>query len=133
MPITLHDIPALSLPLHAVWRVKAICIDSKSPALTHLITWQKFDPKAYKAIIKAIEMAAVTYRITNRKHVGKNQNPDHGDVYEFIAYTFRPRLMFFYDESEQFIVCTNGHDKSGSRSQDAAFGKCAAFKKLYLQ
>jgi hypothetical protein len=44
--------------------------------------------------------------------------------------------MFFYDaEDAALIVCTNEYEKGrgGSDSQDAAFARCAAFKKLYLQ
>lgn len=135
MTITLEDIPELGLPANALWQVKALVVDGKSPALDALESWQRYRPHDYKRIIKAIRLAAGEARVTGpRKHVGKNQNPKYGDVYEFIAYTGKARLMFFYDEATSaLIICTNAHEKGNSSDQDAAFGRCAAYKSLYLK
>ena len=135
MTITLEDIPGLDLPAQALWQVKALVVDGRSPALAALVDWKRSRPDDYKRILKAICMAARERRLTgNRKHVGKNQNPDHGEVFEFIAYTGKARLMFFYDErADAIIVCTNAHEKGNSSQQDAAFGRCAAYKALYLK
>lgn len=135
MTITLEEVPQLDLPVQALWQVKAMVVDGRSPALSALVEWKRYRPDDYKRILKAIRLAAMERRLTGaRKHVGKNQNPDHGEVYEFIAFTGKARLMFFYDETaEAIIVCTNAHEKGNSSQQDAAFARCAAYKSLYLK
>lgn len=135
MTITLEDIPELDLPAQALWQVKALVVDGRSPALAALADWKRKRPDDYRKILNSMKMAARVHRLTNnRKHVAKNQNPDHGEVFEFIAYTGKARLMFFYDErSEAIIVCTNAHEKGNSSQQDAAFGRCAVYKALYLK
>jgi hypothetical protein len=132
--ITLQDIPELLLPNNALWQVKALVVDGRSPAIDALESWQRQHPDDYKRILKSIRIAVMQRRITaDRKHVGKNQNPKYGDVYEFIAYTGIARLMFFYDDgADALIVCTNAFEKSRG-SQDAAFARCAAYRDLYLK
>ena len=136
MTITLEDIPELQLPINAFWQVKALVVDGKSPALDALESWSRHHPDEYKRILKAIRIAAMQRRDTaGRKHVGKNKNPEYGDVYEFIAYTGIARLMFFYDDrADALIVCTNAHGKvNTAANQDAAFARCAAYRNLYLK
>lgn len=136
MTITLEDIPELQLPINAVWQVKALVVDGKSPALDALESWSRQHPDDYKRILKSIRIAVSQRRVTaDRKHVGKNQNPKHGDVYEFIAYTGIARLMFFYDDhADALIICTNALGKVNSAAnQDAAFARCAAYRDLYLK
>lgn len=133
MRVELLEIPEFSLPSNAIWEVRLLAVNGTSPALDALLGWQSRNRADYKRILKAIRIAAQHNRVTGvRRHVGKCQNPNHSDVYEFIAHTGKARLMFFYD-SRSIIICTNAHMKGNSASQDAAFARCAEYRKIYQE
>lgn len=113
-----------------VWKIRALSVDEKSPALATLLQWEKSEPKNFKKIITSLKMAAREKRVTNRKWVAKCANPKLGDVYEAIAYSMEARMMFFYSEKERAIICTNGCWKPAD-TQDTAFKHCSEFKNLF--
>jgi len=131
MKVELAEIPGFDARYEKMWKVRALAIDNKNPALAALVNWQKHRPNDFRAILKVMRIAAQQDRVRNPKHVKKCGNPKHGEVYEMIAYTSTSRLMFFYDnDGESLIVCTNEHEKKGD--QDAAFERCATLKAIYL-
>lgn len=133
MKIGLQDIPQLVTPSPHVWKVKALTLDDRCPVLATLLEWKRSHPKAFKAIMKVMVLVAQQKRVRNPKHVKKNGNPEHGDVYEMLAYGGVARVMFFYDaRRESLIVCTNAFVK-GDGDQDAAFRRCAEMKRLYVR
>lgn len=131
MKTDLIDIPGLDFSETAMWTVKALVIDGKSPAFEALKKWATEEPKDYKKIKKAIEYAAQVKQTKDEKKVKKSQNPSHGQVYEFRADKMHARLMFFYDETERnLIICTNDYWKNKG-NQNAAFAACTKLKQLY--
>ena len=131
MKIELLEIPGIEPRHETVWKVRALVVEDRDPVGDAMYEWGRKHPDDYRAILKVMRLAAQQRRVTNPKHVKISANPDHGDVYEMIAYTGVARLMFFYDETDAaMIVCTNPYEK-GRGSQDAAFGRCAAFRDLY--
>lgn len=136
MRVELVEIAGIEKRHETVWKIRALVLENRDPVTDALDRWQQKHLRDYKAIIKVMQMTGQQSRVLNPKHVKKSSNPDHGEVYEMLAYAGVARLMFFYDDEDAaLIVCTNGYEKGwgGSDSQDAAFARCAAFKKLYLQ
>lgn len=132
MHVELQDIPGLDATCQTVWKIRSLAIDGKDPVRAALVDWQRKYPADFKAIYKVMKLAGQQHRVQNPKHIKKSSNPAHGNAYEMIAYTGVCRLMFFYDEQDaSIIVCTNPFEKGGD--QDAAFGRCAAFRDLYFQ
>lgn len=133
MTIELVEIPGLDTRCQTEWRVRALVVDGRDPVRAALIRWQSDYPDDYKAIMKAMRIAAQQYRVRNPKLVKKSADKKHGNAYEFIAYTNIARLMFFYDEAEDsLIVCTNEFEKGGG-DQSAAFKRCVDLRDLYLK
>lgn len=133
MRLTLEDIPGLTSANPVVWKVKALAVDDRNPVLASLVDWKRHHPEAFKAIYKVMRLASQQTRVSNPKHVKKNENPKHGEVYEMLAYGDIARVMFFYDRrNEYLIVCTNTFEK-GKGDQDAAFARCAELRRLYLE
>lgn len=132
MVIELLEIPGIEAQHQTEWKVRALVVDGRDPVRAALVRWQREYPDDYKAILKAMRMAGQQYRLHNQKLVKKSSNPNHGNAYEFIAYTGVARLMFFYDESsESLIVCTNDFEKSRG-DQSAAFLLCTQYRDLYF-
>ena len=138
MTFKLEEIPGLDPSVQTVWKVRALVIchpdGDRNPTLAALDRWSREHPKAHKAIIKVMKIAAQQQRVQNQKHVKKSTNELHGDVYEMIACTDIARLFFFYEKGENgedsLIICTHEYEKGGG-DQDAAFKRCAAFRDLY--
>ena len=125
--LELVQIPSILDSSSHRWKVRALKIEGKSPALAKLVEWEKSEPENFKKIITSLRMAAREFRVTIRKYVAKCNNRD---VYEAIAHSMEARLMFFYSETEKAIICTN-HCWKTSDNQDAAFSLCATFKALF--
>jgi mRNA-degrading endonuclease RelE of RelBE toxin-antitoxin system len=134
MSVKLIDIPFIDGRIPPCWRVCALEIDGKSPALAALLEWQRRELEDFKKIVKVLRMqAGQRERLKDQKHVKKSANPKHGDVYEFRAHRGHARLMFFYDDRDRkVVVCTNSFWKEKG-SQDQAFATAAVFKSLYEQ
>lgn len=131
MTITLEDIPGLDLPAQALWQVKVLVVDGHDEVLPALLRWKREHHEAFKAIVKVLKITAQQHRVHNEKHVRKSTNPAHGDVYEMRAHKKTARMMFFYaEDSDALIICTNPYEK-GRGDQDAAFARCAEFKRLF--
>lgn len=138
MTFKLQEIPGLDASVQTVWKVRALVIGlpdgDRNPTLAALDRWNQHHPKAYKAIIKVMKLAAQQQRVQNQKHVKKSSNEKHGDIYEMIAYTDIARLFFFYEKGENgedsLIICTHDYEK-GVGDQDAAFDRCATLRDLY--
>ena len=111
------------------WKVRAISVNGKAPALSTLSSWSKNEKADFRKIIKALRLAAATKkRVTDPRLVKKCATYD--GVYEARADKGSARLMFFYSEAEEMIiVCTDGFWKGGN--QDTAFKHCADFKSLF--
>ena len=132
MSIELVEIPGIEAQYQTKWKVRALVVVGRDPVREALIRWQKHYPDDYKAIMKAMRIAAQKYRVYNQKLVKKSTDSSHGNAYEFIAYTNIARLMFFYDEGdESLIVCTNEFEKSRG-DQSAAFLLCTQLRELYF-
>lgn len=95
MEVTLLDIPGLSHTDQAVWRVRALAIDGKSPCLAALAAWAKFDIKAYKKILNVLRLVGSVNRVTNEDKVTKCAIDGLGHVYEARADKLKARLFFF--------------------------------------
>ena len=132
MTIKLEDIPGLDLPLGTEWQIKAVVINKKSPAIYALSKWKETKPNDYKAIIKVLKLASVQNRVIIEKHVKQSANKSHGEVFEARAHRLKARLMFFYDDEKQALICTHGYEK-GNGDQNAAFGKCATYRDYYFE
>ena len=132
MPIELVEIPGLETQHQTEWKVRALVVDGRDPVRAALIRWKREYPDDYKAIMKAMRMAGQQYRLHNQKLVKKSTDANHGNAYEFIAYTGVARLMFFYDKSsESLIVCTNEFEKSRGDQSDA-FLLSTQLRELYF-
>lgn len=132
MPIELVEIPGLETQHQTEWKVRALVVDGRDPVRAALIRWQRENPGDYKAIMKALRMAGQQQRLHNQKLVKKSTDANHGNAYEFIAYTGVARLMFFYDKgNESLIICTNEFEKSRG-DQSAAFHLCTLYRNLYF-
>ncbi|HZM01733.1 MAG TPA: hypothetical protein VFC44_01810 [Candidatus Saccharimonadales bacterium] len=126
------EIPGIDSRTETVWKVRALVLNGKDPVRAALFRWSKTRPKDYAAIMKVMRLAAQQDHVRNPKHVKKSGNPQHGSVYEMIAYTSTARLMFFYDEAESaLIISTNAYEKKGD--QDAAFARCATLRDIYRE
>ena len=131
MTIELLEIAGVEPRHETVWKVRALVVDRRDPVRTGLLRWKREHPDDYRAILKVMRLAAQHRRVLNPKQVKKTSNPEHGDVYEMIAYKGVARMMFFYDEFDAtLIICTNEYEK-GRGNQDAAFQRCATFRDLY--
>lgn len=128
--VELVEIPAVPDALGNRWKIRALSIGGKSPALSALVEWEASEAHNFKKIVTALKMAAREKRCTNPRYVKKGQNKDHGDVYEVIAHSLEARLMFFYSEADDAIVCTNSCWKT-SDNQDRAFALCAYSMSVY--
>lgn len=139
MRLGLHDIPGLSDENQTVHRIKTLSVNEKDRAREALGRWRKASNADWKKLMRSIRYVGTTRReeIRNTKYVKKCDNPKYQDVYEFRAQKGKPRLFFFYDQSDDTVViCTNDYEKDDSRrgkrgGQDAAFGLCFEMKKLY--
>ena len=128
--VELVEVPAVPDFGGNVWKIRALSIGGKSPAMHLLSEWEKGEKQNFKKIIHSLKMAAREKRVTDRKWVAKCANSDLGEVYEAIAYTLEARMMFFYSEKERAIICTNGCWKP-TKDQGTAFKHCADFKQLF--
>ena len=132
MKYELIEIPDLNIDATNKWKICALQIENRSPALNALIEWKRKRPDDFKKIISSMKLVAVNDRVTDPKHVKKTSNPNkHGDVYEMRAHKGLARLFFFYDEqNEKVVVCTNHHIKNKG-DQNAAFALCGLLKANY--
>ena len=125
--ILLEEIPAVPDSNGNRWKVRALSIGGKNPALAKLVEWEKTEKQNFKKIIISLTMAAKEIRCQNPKWVKKCVNHD---VYEAIAHRLEARLMFFYSEEKAAIICTN-HCWKPSDNQDKAFADCAKLKDFF--
>ncbi len=132
MKIDLVDIPDLQLSPTCKWRIRALSVNGKMPAIEALAEWESIRLADYKRIVKVMKIVSEKLRVTDQRHVKKTEKTHlYGDVYEMRSHTGKARLMFFYDNrNESVVVCTNPYVK-GKGNQDAAFKLCSQLKEIY--
>ncbi len=130
MKIGLLEIPRMNASQQTCWKIRALVVDGRAPALDALLTWRESEEADYKKIMKVMRIVGQRNRVQIEKYIKKSANPAHGDVYEMRADRSHARLMFFYSEDESIIVCTNSYWKNKG-NQNIAFGHCAQLRLVY--
>tara|TARA_B110000037_G_C17107624_1_gene500513 strand:- start:824 stop:1093 length:270 start_codon:yes stop_codon:yes gene_type:complete len=71
MKYELIEIPDLNIDATNKWKICALQIENRSPALNALIEWKRKRPDDFKKIISSMKLVAVNDRVTDPKHVKK--------------------------------------------------------------
>lgn len=133
MGFELLEIPGLKASEQTRWKIRALALDGRSPALGALLEWQESEKADFKKIMKVLRMLGQVPRVHDEKKVKKSSNPDHEGTYEARADKGHARLMFFYcEEDESLVICTN-HYWKGRGNQNMAFKQCSDLRTLYLK
>ncbi len=140
MTLKLTNIPDLSEENQTVHQIKALAFGDKNPVEVALLKWKRDCPNDFKKIMKAIRYAGEHKKnsLLNTNYVKRCDNPKYGEVYEFRNNRCPLRLMFFFDEKNTMIICTNPFKKNDAQrnksgGQDTAFKLCADIRNLYNQ
>ena len=131
MKVELQHIPGVPDSPSCHWKVRALVIEGKSPALIALRTWAESEPKNYKSILNSLKLAAsAKLPPHSEKHIKKCQG--YEGVYEARANAMNARFMFFYAKDKSIIVCTNDYwkEKDG-KGQEASMRQADEMKRIY--
>ena len=132
MAIELIDIPGVDIPANARWQVKLLSADGDLRLLKTLKEWSIKNRDEYKKLLKAIKVTSSLEKNPNITQVKPCGNEKIKDVYEFISYGAKLRILFFYERIEnKLIICTNTFDKSGD--QNSSFIRCHNLREEYLK
>lgn len=132
MNFELHEIPGLKPSEQTSWKIRALGMNGRVPALDALVDWSVSEKADYNKIMKVMRIVGQVRRVPNPKHVKKSTDPKDEGAYEMRADKGHARLMFFYAEQEEsLVVCTNHHWK-GKGSQAQAFKLCAELRRAFL-
>jgi len=109
-------------------------INGRTPALDGLLKIAKDDKQAYKKLLKTIkEQLASKDLLRDPKKARPGQKAHQKDVFELKGKF--GRLLGFFSESGELIICTNTYwkTKSSKKEQNESFDKAARLKAVYNQ
>jgi hypothetical protein len=129
MKIWLSSVDAVPDDPSRSWKIRALMLDNKSLALDALRKWKGNVAAGLSTIITSLRVIAGTRGHCRLSDYAKASSGYPG-AWEAIAYGKEARLMFFYSEKENLVICTIGMLKGDN--QNKAFRSCLELKELYL-
>lgn len=134
MGISFINIPIVPDVRGARWKVRALAIDGKSLVLPAILEWEQKQKADFKKIKRSLTYASQQIRCINENHVTAGEGKDLEGIYEARADHGKARVMFFYWEPQNFIVCTNPYWKgkgAGKNAQNNAFLLAARLRLVF--
>lgn len=112
------------------WKIRALMLDNKSFALDAIRQWKGNVAAGLSMIQTSLRNIACTRGHCADPYHAK-QSEGYPGAWEAMAYTKKARLMFFYSDKENLVICTNGMLKGDN--QNKAFKTCLQLREQYIQ